>query len=160
MEVWTRRGLQRFFVMFFIELSTRKVEIGGIASAANGLWMSQIARNPTDVSEGILTGKRYLLHDRDPLFTKEFLNMLAGVGVESVKLPPRSPNRKLTPSACPQHQGMLFGPADPVWRKLPADSCSEFRGPLSSRTQSSGIGQRNHSTGNGPRHEYRCHPPP
>ena len=42
-EVWTRRGLQRFLILFFIDLSTRKVEIAGIAQAANGLWMSQIA---------------------------------------------------------------------------------------------------------------------
>src|SRR5687767_5619924 len=91
-EVWTRQGLQRFIILFFIELSTRKVEIGGLASTANGLWMSQIARNLTDAGDGILTGKRYLIHDRDPLFTNEFLSMLAGVGVESVKLPPRSPN--------------------------------------------------------------------
>jgi transcriptional regulator with XRE-family HTH domain len=67
-EVWTRRGLERFLVLFFIDLSTRKVEIAGIAQAANGLWMSQIARNLTDVEQGILTGKRYLIHDRDPLF--------------------------------------------------------------------------------------------
>jgi len=39
-EVWTRRGLQRFMVLFLIELSTRKVEFVGIAPAANGLWMS------------------------------------------------------------------------------------------------------------------------
>jgi hypothetical protein len=38
-EVWTRRGLQRFLVLFLIELSTRKVEIAGIASAASGSWM-------------------------------------------------------------------------------------------------------------------------
>jgi putative transposase len=91
-EVWTRRGLQRFLVLFFIDLSTRKVEIAGIAPGANGLWMSQIARNLTDSEDGILTGKRYLIHDRDPLFTAEFLNMIADAGVESVKLPPRSPN--------------------------------------------------------------------
>ena len=91
-EVWTRRGLQRFLILFFIDLSTRKVEIAGIAQAANGLWMSQIARNLTDVEQGILTGKRYLIHDRDPLFTGEFLRMMAAAGVESVKLPPRSPN--------------------------------------------------------------------
>jgi putative transposase len=91
-EVWTRRGLQRFLVLFFIDLSTRKVELGGIASTANGLWMSQIGRNVTDAVDGILTGKRYLIHDRDPLFTAEFLSMLADVGVQSVKLPPRSPN--------------------------------------------------------------------
>src|SRR6202158_5616045 len=91
-EVWTRRGLQRFMVLFFIDLSTRKVEIAGIARVTNGLWMSQIARNLTDAEQGILTGKRYLIHDRDPLFTAEFLNMIADAGVESVKLPPRSPN--------------------------------------------------------------------
>ena len=64
-EVWTRRGLQRLIVLFFIQLSTRKVQIAGIASTANGLWMSQIAHNLTDAEQGILTGKRYLIHDRD-----------------------------------------------------------------------------------------------
>src|SRR5205823_10415684 len=37
-------------------------------------------------------GKRYLIHDRDPLFTTEFLDMIANIGVKAVKLPPRSPN--------------------------------------------------------------------
>src|ERR1041385_5739717 len=50
-EAWTRNGLQRFMVLFFIELSTRKLEIAGIAPAANGLWMSQIARNLTAADE-------------------------------------------------------------------------------------------------------------
>src|SRR5215470_10403804 len=59
-EVWTRRGLQRFVVLFFIELSTRRVEIAGIAAKANGLWMVQIARNLTDSVDGFLKGKRYL----------------------------------------------------------------------------------------------------
>ncbi len=87
-EVWTRRGLQRFMVLFFLQLSTRKVEIAGVAAGANGLWMEQIGRNLTDAIDGILTGKRYLIHDRDPLFTTAFLSMLAEVGVTSVKLPP------------------------------------------------------------------------
>jgi len=80
-------------VLFFIELSTRRVEIAGISAAANGLWMSQIARNLTDCVEGLLTGKRYLIHDRDPLFTDEFLRTLKVANVESVKLPARSPNQ-------------------------------------------------------------------
>jgi putative transposase len=79
-------------VLFFIELSTRRVEIGGISAAANGLWMSQIARNLIDSVDGLLAGKRYLIHDRDPLFTHEFLTMLKDAGVQSVKLPPQSPN--------------------------------------------------------------------
>src|SRR2546428_9652858 len=75
-----------------MDLSTRRVQVGGIASRANGLWMSQIARNLTDEVDGFFKDKRYLMHDRDPLYTKEFLTMLADSKIQSVKLPPRSPN--------------------------------------------------------------------
>src|SRR5262252_7031823 len=47
-EVWTAKGLQRYLVLFFMELCTRRVEIAGVATNANGLWMTQIARNLTD----------------------------------------------------------------------------------------------------------------
>jgi len=70
-------------------------ELIGFSSAgppARTISLTQIARNVTDSVDGILQGKRYLIHDRDPLYTAEFLTMLQGVGVESVKLPPRSPN--------------------------------------------------------------------
>jgi putative transposase len=99
-EVWTATGLKRFVVLFFMELSTRRVEIAGIASRANGLWMTQIARNVSDDGDGFLKGKRYLIHDRDPLYTREFLSMLDEHGIESVKLPPRSPNLKVYVSHC------------------------------------------------------------
>ena len=59
---------------------------------SHGLWMSQIGRNLTDSVDGMLPGKRYLIHDRDPLFTDEFLGILKDAGVKSVKLPPRTPN--------------------------------------------------------------------
>jgi hypothetical protein len=39
--------------VFFIELSTRKMEIAGVSAVANGLWMSQIGRNLTDAVDGI-----------------------------------------------------------------------------------------------------------
>ena len=91
-EAWTRQGLTRLLVLFLIDLSSRRVEIAGVAREANGLWMSQVARNLSDAAEGFLTGKRYLIHDRDPLFTAEFLEILEATGVQSVKLPPRSPN--------------------------------------------------------------------
>ena len=41
-------------------------EVAGIAQVADGLWMSQIARNLTDAEQGILTGKRYLIHRPRP----------------------------------------------------------------------------------------------
>src|SRR5262245_36389735 len=40
-EVWTRNGLTDFIVLFFIDLSTRRIEVGGVARLANGLWMVQ-----------------------------------------------------------------------------------------------------------------------
>jgi hypothetical protein len=54
--------------------------------------MNQIARNLTDSIDGLLAGKRYLIHDRDPLFTQEFLSTLKEASIESVRLPARSPN--------------------------------------------------------------------
>ena len=75
-----------------MELSTRSVQIAGIARDGNRLWMSQIARNLCDIPDGLLTRKRFLIHDRDPLFTGEFLDILAASGITAAKLPPRSPN--------------------------------------------------------------------
>jgi transposase InsO family protein len=53
--------------------------------------MNQIGRNLTDVVDGLLNAKRYLIHDRDPLFTA-VLSLLAEARVVSVTLPPRSSN--------------------------------------------------------------------
>src|SRR5215471_5788528 len=47
---------------------------------------------PTRIAYAIFNKDSYLIHDRDPLYTHEFLSMLAETGIESVKLPPRSPN--------------------------------------------------------------------
>jgi len=91
-EVWTRKGLQRFIVLFFIQLSSRRVQFGGVARCPNGFWMEQIGRNVMDCEDGVLNNRRYLIHDRDPLYTEPFLGILADTGIKSVKLPPRSPN--------------------------------------------------------------------
>jgi len=79
-------------VLFAIELSTSKVEILGIKPDPNGLWMEQVARNATDFENGILKDKRYLIHDRDPLFSNAFRMILGAEGVETLKLPPKRPN--------------------------------------------------------------------
>jgi transposase InsO family protein len=91
-EVLTRVGLVRYFVLFVIDLKTRRVEIAGIAQQPDGEWMKQIARNLTDADSGFLHGARYLIHDRDPLFTQRFREILKPSGVKTVKLPARSPN--------------------------------------------------------------------
>ncbi|HEY0992529.1 MAG TPA: integrase core domain-containing protein, partial [Kofleriaceae bacterium] len=70
----------------------RRVQIGGVVRQAYGAWMVQVARNLTDGVDGFLIGKRYLLHDRDPLFTDEFRGVLAAAGVKCLRLPARSPD--------------------------------------------------------------------
>jgi transposase InsO family protein len=91
-EVWTARGLTRYVVLFVIELATRRVHIAGIASEPDSAWVVQCGRQLTDVVDGFLVGKRCLLHDRDPLFTETFRETLAATGIETVRLPPKSPN--------------------------------------------------------------------
>jgi transposase InsO family protein len=91
-EVLTPTGLVRYFVLFILDLQTRRVEIAGIAQQPDGEWMKQIARNLTDCDEGFLNESRTLIHDRDPLFTNAFRELLKSSGVKTVKLPARSPN--------------------------------------------------------------------
>ncbi len=91
-EAWTLGGLQRFLVFFVIDLATRRVEIAGIHADPCETQMLQWARNLTDAQDGFLNGKRVLIHDRDPLFTKKFRETLGAAGVRALKLPKQSPN--------------------------------------------------------------------
>jgi putative transposase len=52
----------------------------------------QMARNLSLAEVGFLSGCRYLLHDRDAKFCAAFHSILIAVGIQTVKLPPRSPN--------------------------------------------------------------------
>ena len=91
-EVFTHRGLVTFYVLFFIHLASRKVEVAGITAHPNERWMQQMARNVTMEGWGFLGACRYLLHDRDAKYTESFRAIIKAVGVEPVALPPRSPN--------------------------------------------------------------------
>jgi putative transposase len=91
-EVWSIVGLIRYHVFFVMDLATRRVQVAGIIHNPYGEWMEQVARNLTDCFDGFLNGKDYFICDRDPLFTKEFRGVLESVGIETRRLPPRSPN--------------------------------------------------------------------
>ena len=91
-EVWTLGGLVTFYVLVFLELSTRRVHFAGTTPQPNESWMRQIARNLTDPFDGFVHGKRYLILDRDRKYCEAFRGMLQDTGVEPVRLPPRSPN--------------------------------------------------------------------
>ncbi len=91
-EVVTWRGLVRYFVLFVIDLKTRRIEVAGISRSPDGPWMSQVARNLTDIESSFPHRTRYLIHDRDPLFTEQFGRILEGSGVRPVRLPAQRPN--------------------------------------------------------------------
>jgi hypothetical protein len=79
-------------VFFVIEIRSRAVEIAGIEFDPGREWMKQVARNLTDPVHGFLRGAKYLVHDRDPLFTEAFIAILEAGGVKSVKIPTQSPD--------------------------------------------------------------------
>ena len=91
-EVLTPRGLVTYYVLFFINLESRRVAIAGITVHPDEPWMKQIARNVTMEGCGILRDCRYLLHDRDTKYSQSFRAIIASGGVEPLALPARSPN--------------------------------------------------------------------
>jgi putative transposase len=91
-EVLTWRGLVTYYVLFFIEVGSRRVSLGGITRHPDSCWMEQVARNATMQDTGYLNGCRYLLHDRDKKFCREFRETLAAGGVECTPIPARSPD--------------------------------------------------------------------
>jgi hypothetical protein len=96
-----------------------------------------------DGEAGLLLGKQYLIHDRDPLFTEEFLGMLAATGGKSVKLPPQSPNwnadaERFVPSIKESCLEKL------IWlgERPCAKGVQELRSALSRGTNHQGLGNR------------------
>jgi len=91
-EIYTLSGLTRYMVLVSIDYATRKVEVVGIIQQAHGHWMRQKARILTDQFTGFLKDKKYLIHDRDPLFTQEFRAILKSSGVKPIRTLPMSPH--------------------------------------------------------------------
>ena len=73
-----------------IERETRRVTIAGIPPQPYGARMEPLARNLTDPVEGCLRTASHLIHDRDPLYTRVFGEILTGGGVQPIRLPPQS----------------------------------------------------------------------
>jgi hypothetical protein len=91
-EVLTLRGLVTYYVLFFIHLESRRVDIAGITVHPDEPWMKQVARNATMEGCGALRDCRYLLHDRDTKYTQSFRAIIASARIEPLMLPAHSPN--------------------------------------------------------------------
>jgi transposase InsO family protein len=91
-EVWTRSGLVTFYLLFVMELKTRRVNFVGYTTGPHETWIKQIARELTNHEDGFLNGKRYLIMDRDATYSESVRSLLSNEGVDPIRLPPRSPN--------------------------------------------------------------------
>jgi putative transposase len=81
--------LRRLYVLFFIELGSRRVHFGGCTSNPSGAWVVQQARNLSFTN--VLSGIRFLVHDRDSKFTAAFDEVFRSEGIRVIETPVQAP---------------------------------------------------------------------
>jgi transposase InsO family protein len=79
------------FVLFFLEVRTRRVLLAGCTAHPTGAWVAQQARNLAwHLQDGSLSAT-VLLHDRDSRFTAAFDRVFTCEGLTVVRTPPHCP---------------------------------------------------------------------
>src|SRR5213078_3497873 len=82
-------SVRRFYVLFFIELESRRVHLAGCTTNPTGAWVTQQARNLTFT--GVFERVRFLVHDRDSKFTVSFDEVFRSEGIKVIQTPIRAP---------------------------------------------------------------------
>ena len=83
--------LGRLYVLFFLELGSRRVHFAGCTANPDGRWTAQQARQLAWSLSERATPARFLIHDRDSKFSRAFDEVLRTEGVEIVRTPFRAP---------------------------------------------------------------------
>ena len=86
--------LKRLYVLFFIELESRRVHLAGITTNPHGRWVSQQARNLLMELDDEAVRPRFLIRDRDTKFTREFDQVFRAEGIRVIKAPIRAPTAR------------------------------------------------------------------
>jgi putative transposase len=84
--------LKTLYVLFFIEVGTRRVRLGGVTEHPNCAWMVQRAREFSITTGDEGAGFRFLIHDRDTKFSGPFGEVFSADGVKLILTPVRAPN--------------------------------------------------------------------
>jgi putative transposase len=84
--------LRRLYVLFFIELDTRRVHLAGVTPNPNAAWITQQARNLLVVLEERRRRTRLLIRDRDAKFCRGFDDVFGSEGVDVLVTPVQAPN--------------------------------------------------------------------
>ena len=82
-------SLRRFYVLFFIELGSRRVHLAGCTTNPTGGWVTQQARNLSFT--GLFERTRFLIHDRDSKFAAAFDDVFRSEGIRVIHTPIRAP---------------------------------------------------------------------
>ena len=81
--------LRRYYVLFFIELASRRVHLAGCTTNPTGAWVTQQARNLGFT--GLLERTRFLIRDRDSKFSAAFDEVFRSEGIRIIRTPIRAP---------------------------------------------------------------------
>jgi len=88
--------LTTLYVLFLIELQTRRVRLVGVTDHPNGPWVVQRAREFSMNRErgrvGETSSPRFLVRDRDSKLTRAFDDVFAADGIQIIKTPIQAPN--------------------------------------------------------------------
>jgi len=84
-------SLQRLYVLFFIELASRRVHLAGRTTNPTGVWVTQQARQITSTLRERSAPLRFLIRDRDSKFTRDFDTVFASKGIKIIRTPVRAP---------------------------------------------------------------------